>query len=51
MGKLPKLSKESAERVNSSLLEMKNAIDTISSGIKRIGEYSENQAASNEKIS
>ncbi len=51
IGKLAKLSKESAEKVNISLTDMKNAIDTISNKIEKIGAYSENQAASTEEIS
>lgn len=51
MGKLANISKESSGKVEKSLLEIKNAIETIGRGIAKIGATSENQAAATEEIS
>ncbi|MCR4437102.1 MAG: methyl-accepting chemotaxis protein [Clostridiales bacterium] len=50
MGKLSTLSKESAEKVAKSLLEMKEAIETIGEQIGKISITSESQAAATEEI-
>lgn len=50
MGKLSSLSKESAEKVAKSLVEMKSAIETIIKQIKNISFTSESQAAATEEI-
>lgn len=50
MGKLSKQSKESAENVAVSLVEMKNSIHTIANQIEKINVRSENQVAMTEEI-
>lgn len=50
MGKLSSLSKESAEKVAGSLLEIKEAIEFISGGINKTSLSSENQAAATEEM-
>ena len=50
MGKLSKLSKESAEKVAKSLMEMKQAIETIGEQINKTSITSETQAAATEEI-
>lgn len=50
MGKLSTLSKESAEKVAKSLLDMKNAIETIAQQISKTSLTSESQAAATEEI-
>lgn len=50
MGKLSSLSKESAEKVAESLLEIKKAIEFISEKINKTSLSSENQAAATEEM-
>ncbi|SHI19825.1 methyl-accepting chemotaxis protein [Desulfosporosinus lacus] len=50
MGKLSSLSKDSAEKVAGSLLEIKKAIQFISGGINKTSLSSENQAAATEEM-
>ena len=50
MGKLSSLSKESAEKVAGSLLDIKKAIEFISEGINKTSLSSENQAAATEEM-
>ena len=50
MGKLSSLSKESAEKVAGSLVEIKKAIEFISGGINKTSLSSENQAAATEEM-
>ncbi|MCR4436858.1 MAG: methyl-accepting chemotaxis protein [Eubacteriales bacterium] len=50
MGKLSTLSKESAEKIAKSLLDMKNAIETIGEQIGKTSVTSESQAAAAEEI-
>jgi len=50
MGKLSNLSKESAERVAGTLLEIKNAIEFMSEKIKITSLSSQNQAAATEEM-
>lgn len=50
MGNLSSMSKNSAEKVAKSLLEMKSAIETIAQQINQTGINSENQAAAIEEI-
>ncbi|MHB8074686.1 methyl-accepting chemotaxis protein [Desulfosporosinus fructosivorans] len=50
MGKLSSLSKESAEKVSKSLLEIKKAIEQISQKINNTSTSSENQAAASEEM-
>lgn len=50
MGKLSTLSKESAEKVAKSLLEMKSAIETIAQQISKTSLTSESQAAAAQEI-
>ncbi|MCR4434928.1 MAG: methyl-accepting chemotaxis protein [Clostridiales bacterium] len=50
MGKLSTLSKDSAEKIARSLLEMKSAVETIAEQIGETSLTSENQAAAAEEI-
>jgi predicted RNA-binding protein with EMAP domain len=50
MGKLSSLSKESAEKVAESLLDIKKAMQFISEGISKTSLSSENQAATTEEM-
>lgn len=50
MGKLSGLSKESAEKVSKSLLDIKNAVETIAKQISKTGLTSDNQASATEEI-
>lgn len=50
MGKLSNLSKESAEKVAKSLMEMKNAIDMIGQQIGKTSMASDSQASATEEI-
>ncbi|QCX33875.1 chemotaxis protein [Caloramator sp. E03] len=51
MGKMAKLSQESADNVNKFLSEIKESIDIIIKRINEFSQYSETQAASSEEIS
>lgn len=51
VGKLSNMSKDSAQRVSQSLMEIKEAINTISEKVNKIGLSFQNQAAANEEIS